>query len=132
SYSICFISSFSFYLYFLLPVSHPFPTRRSSDLFIGSVCQPQRAHVGPGAREKRILGNTRSAVRLDRAIQAHGGAGVSEDTFLASAWANVRTLRLADGPDEEIGRASCRERMRDGEEEVQVKRKRRDEAYGVR
>jgi acyl-CoA dehydrogenase len=37
---------------------------------------------------------------LDRAIQAHGGAGVSEDTFLASAWANVRTLRLADGPDE--------------------------------
>ena len=37
---------------------------------------------------------------LDRAIQAHGGAGVSEDTFLAGAWANVRTLRLADGPDE--------------------------------
>jgi acyl-CoA dehydrogenase len=37
---------------------------------------------------------------LDRAIQAHGAAGVSEDTFLASAWANVRTLRLADGPDE--------------------------------
>jgi acyl-CoA dehydrogenase len=37
---------------------------------------------------------------LDRAIQAHGGAGVSADTFLASAWANVRTLRLADGPDE--------------------------------
>jgi acyl-CoA dehydrogenase len=37
---------------------------------------------------------------LDRAIQAHGGAGVSQDTFLAAAWANVRTLRLADGPDE--------------------------------
>jgi len=37
---------------------------------------------------------------LDRAIQAHGGMGVSQDTFLASAWANVRTLRLADGPDE--------------------------------
>ena len=37
---------------------------------------------------------------LDRAIQAHGGAGVSEDTFLAAAWAGVRTLRLADGPDE--------------------------------
>ena len=37
---------------------------------------------------------------LDRAIQAHGGAGVSEDTFLAGAWASVRTLRLADGPDE--------------------------------
>jgi acyl-CoA dehydrogenase len=37
---------------------------------------------------------------LDRAIQAHGAAGVSQDTFLASAWAMVRTLRLADGPDE--------------------------------
>src|SRR5467141_1188512 len=37
---------------------------------------------------------------LDRAIQAHGGAGVSQDTFLAEAWAHVRTLRLADGPDE--------------------------------
>jgi acyl-CoA dehydrogenase len=37
---------------------------------------------------------------IDRAIQAHGGAGVSGDTFLAEAWAAARTLRLADGPDE--------------------------------
>ncbi|MBV8817874.1 MAG: acyl-CoA dehydrogenase family protein [Acidobacteriaceae bacterium] len=37
---------------------------------------------------------------LDRAVQAHGAAGVSQDTFLAYAWANSRTLRLADGPDE--------------------------------
>ena len=37
---------------------------------------------------------------LDRAIQVHGGAGVSADTFLAEAWALARTLRLADGPDE--------------------------------
>jgi len=37
---------------------------------------------------------------LDRAIQAHGGMGVSGDTFLADAWASSRTLRLADGPDE--------------------------------
>ena len=37
---------------------------------------------------------------LDRAIQAHGGAGVSDDFPLAWAWANTRTLRLADGPDE--------------------------------
>jgi acyl-CoA dehydrogenase len=37
---------------------------------------------------------------LDRAIQAFGGAGVSQDTFLPAAWANVRSLRLADGPDE--------------------------------
>jgi len=37
---------------------------------------------------------------LDRAIQAHGAAGVSNDFPLASAWAHTRTIRLADGPDE--------------------------------
>ncbi|MGG1573970.1 acyl-CoA dehydrogenase [Fictibacillus sp. NRS-1165] len=37
---------------------------------------------------------------LDRAIQAFGGAGVSDDSTLAAQWANARTLRLADGPDE--------------------------------
>jgi acyl-CoA dehydrogenase len=43
----------------------------------------------------------RMALRvLDRAIQAHGAAGVSDDFFLASAWAHTRTIRLADGPDE--------------------------------
>jgi acyl-CoA dehydrogenase len=51
---------------------------------------------------------------LDRAIQTYGGAGVSGDTPLAQWWAALRTLHLADGPDEvhlrsiarvEIGRA---------------------------
>ena len=43
----------------------------------------------------------RMALRvLDRAIQAHGGAGVCDDFPLARAWAHARTLRLADGPDE--------------------------------
>jgi acyl-CoA dehydrogenase len=37
---------------------------------------------------------------LDRAIQLHGGGGVSEDFGLATAYAHLRTLRLADGPDE--------------------------------
>jgi acyl-CoA dehydrogenase len=37
---------------------------------------------------------------LDRAIQAHGAAGVSEDFPLAADWAHTRALRLADGPDE--------------------------------
>ena len=37
---------------------------------------------------------------LDRAIQVHGAKGVSQDSFLAAAWAHQRTLRLADGPDE--------------------------------
>jgi acyl-CoA dehydrogenase len=43
----------------------------------------------------------RMALRvLDRAIQAHGAAGVSADVPLAAAWAHARTIRLADGPDE--------------------------------
>lgn len=37
---------------------------------------------------------------IDRAMQAHGAMGMCEDTFLAEAWANARTIRLADGPDE--------------------------------
>jgi acyl-CoA dehydrogenase len=37
---------------------------------------------------------------IDRAIQAHGAAGVCQDFELAAMWANSRTLRLADGPDE--------------------------------
>ena len=37
---------------------------------------------------------------IDRAIQVHGGAGVSADFGLAAAWAGARTLRIADGPDE--------------------------------
>lgn len=37
---------------------------------------------------------------VDKAIQVHGAAGVSDDTPLAEMWAGLRTLRLADGPDE--------------------------------
>lgn len=45
---------------------------------------------------------------LDDAIQAHGGAGVSDDFDLAHNWGSVRTLRLADGPDEVHARAIAR------------------------
>ena len=45
---------------------------------------------------------------IDDAIQAHGGAGVSQDTMLAHSWAGIRTLRLADGPDEVHNRAIAR------------------------
>jgi acyl-CoA dehydrogenase len=37
---------------------------------------------------------------VDKAIQVHGGAGVSDDTPLPAMWAALRTLRIADGPDE--------------------------------
>ncbi|MEA1073242.1 acyl-CoA dehydrogenase family protein [Sphingomonas sp. LY160] len=45
---------------------------------------------------------------IDDAIQAHGGAGVSQDTPLAHSWAGIRTLRLADGPDEVHNRSIAR------------------------
>ncbi|MFA5969061.1 MAG: acyl-CoA dehydrogenase family protein [Sphingomonas sp.] len=45
---------------------------------------------------------------LDDAIQAHGGGGVSQDFHLAHAWAAMRTLRFADGPDEVHCRAIAR------------------------
>ncbi|GAA1867954.1 acyl-CoA dehydrogenase family protein [Asanoa iriomotensis] len=46
---------------------------------------------------------------IDKAIQAHGAAGVSQDTPLAALWTAARTLRLADGPDE-VHRASLARR----------------------
>jgi acyl-CoA dehydrogenase len=48
----------------------------------------------------KVVAPTMAQRVIDRAIQVHGGAGVSGDTFLAEAYANARTLRLADGPDE--------------------------------
>jgi acyl-CoA dehydrogenase len=49
---------------------------------------------------------------LDKAVQAHGAAGVSGDTPLAEMWAQLRTLRLADGPDEVHLRSVAREELR--------------------
>jgi acyl-CoA dehydrogenase len=49
---------------------------------------------------------------LDKAIQVHGAAGVSGDTPLAEAWAQLRTLHLADGPDEVHLRSVAREELR--------------------
>ena len=48
----------------------------------------------------KVVAPSMALAVIDRAIQAHGGMGVCQDTFLAAAWANQRTLRLADGPDE--------------------------------
>ncbi|WP_343343422.1 acyl-CoA dehydrogenase family protein [Sphingomicrobium sp. XHP0239] len=45
---------------------------------------------------------------IDDAVQAFGGAGVSQDTPLAGMWAGIRTLRLADGPDEVHARSIAR------------------------
>ncbi|KAH8733742.1 acyl-CoA dehydrogenase/oxidase [Ilyonectria robusta] len=74
---------------------------------------------------------------IDRAVQAFGGAGVSQDTPLAYMWAGIRTLRLADGPDEvhlqQLGR---NENKRGAEATATIKRQREKTAelmaqYGV-
>jgi acyl-CoA dehydrogenase len=49
---------------------------------------------------------------LDKAIQAHGAGGVSQDFPLASLWAHARTLRLADGPDEVHKRSLAHRELR--------------------
>jgi acyl-CoA dehydrogenase len=49
---------------------------------------------------------------IDRAIQAHGGGGVSQDFPLAQLWAGARSLRFADGPDEVHKRSLARRELR--------------------
>ncbi|MBO0809318.1 MAG: acyl-CoA dehydrogenase family protein, partial [Actinobacteria bacterium] len=49
---------------------------------------------------------------IDKAIQAHGAAGVSQDFPLAHLWASARTLRFADGPDEVHKRSLARRELR--------------------
>lgn len=50
--------------------------------------------------EAKVLIPQTALTVIDRAVQSFGGAGVCQDTPLASMWAGIRTLRLADGPDE--------------------------------
>jgi acyl-CoA dehydrogenase len=53
---------------------------------------------------------------LDKAIQVHGAGGLSQDFPLANAYAGIRTLRFADGPDEvhkkPLARTNCAARRR--------------------
>jgi acyl-CoA dehydrogenase len=48
----------------------------------------------------KIIAPRMACAVIDRAIQVHGGGGLSQDHFLAQAYAGARSLRLADGPDE--------------------------------
>jgi acyl-CoA dehydrogenase len=61
-------------------------------------------HGAKGARTEvaaiKVIAPRVAAAVLDRAIQLHGGAGVTEDLLLARMWATARILRIADGPDE--------------------------------
>ncbi|MBB1382081.1 acyl-CoA dehydrogenase family protein [Shewanella sp. SR41-2] len=66
--------------------------------------QKMDTHGNKAAKELiamiKIVAPNMSLDVIDRAIQCHGAVGVSQDTFLAHAWAGQRTLRLADGPDQ--------------------------------
>ena len=59
---------------------------------------------GKGAKDLigmiKIVAPRMACAVLDRAMQIHGGGGLSQDHFLAQAYAGARSLRLADGPDE--------------------------------
>ena len=50
--------------------------------------------------EAKVIVPQMALTVIDRAVQSYGGAGVCQDTPLANMWAQIRTLRLADGPDE--------------------------------
>jgi acyl-CoA dehydrogenase len=60
----------------------------------------------------KIVAPRMACAVIDRAIQMHGGAGLSQDYFLAQAYAGARSLRLADGPDEVHMAALARHMLR--------------------
>ncbi|PXX70964.1 acyl-CoA dehydrogenase [Nocardia tenerifensis] len=68
----------------------------------------------------KVAAPTMALTILDRAIQVHGGGGVTDDFPLANAWAQVRTLRLADGPDEVHKRAIAKQELRKYRDEVRT------------
>ena len=73
---------------------------------------------GTGSREVRrevaaikVIAPRVALEVIDRAIQVHGGAGVSDDTPLPAMWAGARALRIADGPDEVHVRSVARSEL---------------------
>ncbi|KAL8907398.1 MAG: hypothetical protein Q9207_001448 [Kuettlingeria erythrocarpa] len=87
--------------------------------------------------EAKVMVPQMALTVIDRAIQSFGGAGVCQDTPLANMWAQIRTLRIADGPDEvhlqQMGRNENK-RHRDVVEKLKRQGERADELlkdYGV-
>ncbi|MDX2142093.1 MAG: acyl-CoA dehydrogenase family protein [Rhodospirillaceae bacterium] len=73
-------------------------------LLVLSAAESMDLHGNKAARKAiamiKVVAPRMACDVIDRAIQVHGAAGVSQDFFLAAAHAHARTLRLADGPDE--------------------------------
>lgn len=78
--------------------------------------------------ESKILTPNMALAVIDRAVQAHGAMGVCQDTPLASSWAHLRTLRIADGPDEvhlnQLGRRENRARAQECIDRIQNQKRR--------
>lgn len=75
--------------------------------------------------EAKVLVPQMALTVIDRAIQSFGAAGVCQDTPLANMWANIRTLRIADGPDEvHLQQMGKNENKRGGEIIVKLERQR--------
>lgn len=88
--------------------------------------------------EAKVLVPQMALTVIDRAVQSFGGAGVSQDTPLAYMWAGIRTLRLADGPDEvhmqQMGRNENK-RGREVTEKIAMQAKKTEELlarYGLK
>lgn len=83
--------------------------------------------------ESKILVPKMALDVIDRAVQAHGAMGVCQDTPLASSWAHIRTLRIADGPDEvhlnQLGRRENRARAAECIGRIQDQKKRAEELF---
>lgn len=88
--------------------------------------------------ESKILTPNMALAVIDRAVQAHGAMGVCQDTPLANSWAHLRTLRIADGPDEvhlnQLGRRENRARAQECIDRIQRQKAKSAELmkqYGV-
>ena len=79
--------------------------------------------------EAKVMVPQMALMVIDRAVQAYGGAGVCQDTPLANMWAQIRTLRIADGPDEvhlqQMGKNENK-RHRDIVEKLKVQKEKAD------
>ncbi|KAL1620753.1 hypothetical protein SLS56_009523 [Neofusicoccum ribis] len=84
--------------------------------------------------EVKVLVPTMALTVIDRAIQAFGGAGVSQDTPLASMYSNGRTMRIVDGPDEvhilQLGRNENKRGVPLGER-IEAQKKKGDELFAA-
>ncbi|KXS95813.1 hypothetical protein AC578_6263 [Pseudocercospora eumusae] len=81
--------------------------------------------------QAKVITPTMACTVIDRAVQAHGAMGVCQDTPLASSWAHIRTIRIADGPDEvhlnQMGRRENKARAQECRERIDRQRKTTEE-----